>query len=73
MPAIRQISHTGSQGEHIPLIAPENVLHSVPGGIAKPPFIKGGLEKAGIACKGGPGLNCIPENTGCAIVTRKSA
>lgn len=33
--------------------------NSVPGGIAKLPFMKGGLESAGIACIGGPGLNCM--------------
>ena len=32
---------------------------STPGGMAILPFMKGGLAKAGMACIGGPGLNCI--------------
>lgn len=46
---------------------PEDLLCSLPGGIAKLPFMNGGLENAGIACKGG--LNCIVEETGCAART----
>ena len=36
---------------------------SAPGGIARLPFIKGGLESAGIACIGGPGRNCMLGDT----------
>lgn len=35
------------------------MLCIAPGGMARLPFIKGGLGKAGMPCIGGPGLNCI--------------
>lgn len=46
---------------------PRKHIVFLPGGIAKLPFMKGGLANAGIACKGG--LNCIVGETGCAART----
>ncbi len=36
-----------------------DVVPCRPGGMARLPFMKGGRENAGMACIGGPGLNCI--------------
>lgn len=58
----REITLKAQLGQNA-LSTENNQLHSVPGGIVKLPFINGGLENAGIACIGGPGLNCILEVT----------
>lgn len=40
----------------------------VPGGMARLPFMKGGLGKAGMPCIGGPGLNCIAASEGQGVL-----